>query len=82
MAKQLEPGQAVHTLGGAGLIEDVSEQEFEAEAYNLIVADFGTYFVGNVGALVHDNTYRNPTRAVVPGLIPAQRDGEPVMATR
>ena len=40
----------------------------EAEAYNLVVADFNTYFVGETGILVHDNTPRLPTRATVPGL--------------
>jgi hypothetical protein len=32
------------------------------------VADFNTYFVGESGVLVHDNTPRTPTRAVLPGL--------------
>ena len=80
MAKQLEPGQAVHTLEGAGQVEEVTEQNFKAEAYNLVVADFGTYFVGKEGVLVHDNTYRSPTTAVVPGLIPAQRETGSAMA--
>ena len=34
----------------------------EEEAYNLVVADFNTYFVGESGVLVHDNTPRTPTR--------------------
>ncbi len=38
-------------------------------AYNLIVADFDSYFVGVAGILVHDNTPRRPTAALVPGLI-------------
>ena len=33
-----------------------------AQAYNLVVADFGTYFVGKSRVLVHDNSpIRNPT---------------------
>ena len=40
----------------------------EFEAYNLAVADFSTYFVGDAGVLVHDITPRQPTRATVPGL--------------
>jgi hypothetical protein len=40
----------------------------QEEAYNLVVADFNTYFVGETGVLVHDNTPRTPTRATVPGL--------------
>ena len=74
MAKLLEPDQSVHTVGGSALVEQVAERPFEDEAFNLVVSDFGTYFVGECGVLVHDNTYRSPTRAVVPGLIPAQRD--------
>ena len=37
-------------------------------AYNLIVADFDSYFVGDAAILVHDNTPRQPTAAVLPGL--------------
>ena len=37
-------------------------------AYNLIVADFDSYFVGDRGILVHDNTPRRPTAAILPGL--------------
>ena len=37
-------------------------------AYNLIVADYSSYFVGDRGILVHDNTPRAPTAAVLPGL--------------
>jgi hypothetical protein len=48
---------------------DAIEQADEVEAYNLIVADFNTYFVGKVGVLVHDNSPREPTSAKVPGLV-------------
>jgi hypothetical protein len=40
----------------------------DAEAYNLVVDDFHTYFVGRLGLLVHDNNFRRPTTAVLPGL--------------
>ncbi len=36
--------------------------------YNLVVADFHTYFVGRAKVLTHDNTVRQPTDAIVPGL--------------
>jgi len=36
--------------------------------YNLIVADFHTYFVGQARILSHDNTIPRATGAVVPGL--------------
>lgn len=39
------------------------------ETYNLIVAEFQTYFVGEDRVLCHDNTNRRATNAVVPGLI-------------
>jgi hypothetical protein len=32
------------------------------------VADFHTYFVGDGRILSHDNTPRNPTNSIVPGL--------------
>jgi hypothetical protein len=38
------------------------------ETYNLIVADFHTYFAGNGKLLCHDNTLPQPTNNFVPGL--------------
>ena len=68
MAKELAPGDLVHSLGGAMKVEKV-EPVADAQAYNLVVDDFNTYFVGLQGLLVHDNEFRRPTRAIVPGLI-------------
>ena len=45
----------------------VSKAEF-APTYNLIVADFHTYFVGSSLVLCHDNTHSQPTNVMVPGL--------------
>ncbi len=73
MAKLIESGDAVHGIDGA---HSVSQSQFhvaEDEAHNLVVAGFGTYFVGNQGLLVHDNTYRAPTRAVIPGYVDQER---------
>ena len=81
MAKLLEPDQHVHTVGGAGLVERVAEEPDRDSAFNLVVDDFGTYFVGKVGALVHDNTYRSPTTAVVPGLTLPRAELQAVAAT-
>ena len=39
----------------------------EAETYNLVVADFSSYFAGNSMILSHDFTQRQPTRTIVPG---------------
>jgi hypothetical protein len=68
MAKELEKDAILHGVTGAEQIKafEFSEQE---EAFNLVVADFNTYFVGESGLLVHDNTPRNPTRAAVPGIV-------------
>ena len=48
-------------------IRDIQPGE-NKETYNLIVADFHTYFVGEAKILNHDNTDRAPTNSVVPGL--------------
>jgi len=69
MAKLIKPGNQLHTVSGGVLVEEVEFPEKEKEAYNLVVDDFNTYFVGEVGILVHDNNYRKPTRAIVPGLV-------------
>jgi len=68
MAKELADGAILHGVNGPVRIDAVAKAD-EAEAYNLIVADFNTYFVGKSGVLVHDNTPREPTTAVVPGLV-------------
>jgi hypothetical protein len=68
MAKSLSVGDRVHGVTGSALI-DVIEEAKPAEAYNLVVADFGTFFAGTEPVLVHDNTYREPTTALVPGLL-------------
>jgi hypothetical protein len=51
-------------------IEKLEEDDIAATdyAYNLIVADFGTYFIGERGVLVHDNTPRESTASIIPGL--------------
>lgn len=68
MAKELAVGDLLHSLSGAVRIDKV-EPAGEDKAYNLVVDDFNTYFVGQQGLLVHDNEFRKPTRAIVPGLI-------------
>lgn len=71
MAKQLEDGAILHGVTGAPRLKSVDKSDQE-EAYNLVVADFNTYFVGESGVLVHDNTPRRPTRAALPGLAAKQ----------
>ena len=68
-ARELQSGQILHSANGPVHISN-TELSIEAETYNLVVADFHTYFVGYRKVLSHDNTIRLPTRAVVPGLSP------------
>jgi hypothetical protein len=66
-SRDLQSGQVLHTVAGPAYVSYV-ESGTEAETYNLVVADFNTYFVGDAKVLSHDNTVRTPTRAIVPGL--------------
>lgn len=68
MAKELKVGDRLHGAHGAVEI-DYIEPGAESEAFNLVVADFHTYCVGQHRVLAHDNSARTPTRAIVPGLI-------------
>jgi hypothetical protein len=67
MAKELSGGAVLCGLGRASQVRSI-EPAGEAKAYNLVVAEFNTYFVGERGILVHDNTPRRPTPAAVPGV--------------
>jgi hypothetical protein len=66
-ARELESGMLLH-----GVTSTVAVRSVDAGAtdvtYNLIVADFHTYFVGPSKLLSHDNTVRRPAAAGVPGL--------------
>ena len=68
-ARDLQVGNLLHTATGPISVAKIDEGR-AAETYNLIVADFRTYFVGQQKILSHDVTARQPTRAVVPGLQP------------
>jgi hypothetical protein len=70
-ARQLESGMTLHGLDGTRRVS-YTETGSEAETYNLIVADFHTYFVGESKVLCHDNTVRRPTSCIVPGLSEAR----------
>ncbi|MGA2060864.1 MAG: polymorphic toxin-type HINT domain-containing protein [Thermoguttaceae bacterium] len=81
MTKQLAVGKTMHTISGGVRVESIERQavadQLPAEfAYNLIVDDFHTFFVGDQGILVHDNTFREPTAALVPGLLPQASDAD------
>ena len=66
-ARDLESGQSLHAIDGAVPVLAVGSGD-EAQTYNLVVADFSTYVVGNGKLLSHDVTDRRPTRTIVPGL--------------
>jgi hypothetical protein len=68
MAKELEVGAVLHGIDGPVVLDANADTE-SVETYNLVVADFNTYFVGKSGVLVHDITPREPTTAKVPGLV-------------
>jgi pretoxin HINT domain-containing protein len=72
MAKELQSGDLLHGLSASLPIDSVEQLPDEQQAYNLVVNDFNTYFVGQQGLLVHDNEFRKPTRAIVPGLLEEQ----------
>jgi hypothetical protein len=67
MAKELGDGARLHGVTGGSQIRSI-EPASDAEAYNLVVADFNTYFVGETGVLVHDNTPRRPAQVLLPGI--------------
>lgn len=67
-ARQLRSGMEAHGVGGTANVGSVEAGPTQ-ETHNLIVADFHTYFVGEGRLLCHDNTVREPTQAIVPGLV-------------
>jgi hypothetical protein len=67
MAKELQKGAVLHGAPGSAAVRAI-ESSTQEEAYNLVVAEFNTYFVGDTGLLVHDNTPRKPTRSTLPGI--------------
>jgi hypothetical protein len=67
MAKELVPGEWLHTAAGAAPIDDIRSAPAE-KCYNLVVAHNDNYFVSDARLLVHDNNMRDVRRAIVPGL--------------
>jgi Pretoxin HINT domain len=68
MTKELGDGAVLQSLAGTGRVKRVRSAP-DAETYNLVVADFNTYFVGSSGILAHDNTPHRSTQAVLPGIL-------------
>jgi hypothetical protein len=67
-ARDLEEGAHLHAVEGAAEVRSVHPTGYE-QLHNLVVADFHTYFVTEAKILTHDNTIREPTNALVPGLV-------------
>lgn len=67
-ARDLKSGMELHGATSAVMISSVERTRIE-KTYNLIVADFNTYFIGDAKVLSHDNTVREATSTVVPGLL-------------
>jgi hypothetical protein len=68
-ARELTPGTELHCASGTARIISVEKDGREIETHNLIIADFNTYFIGKQHVLSHDNTVRDATNAIVPGLL-------------
>ena len=66
-AQRLDSGMQLHCLQGSQPVSSVDDG-VDAATYNMVVADFHTYFVGEERVLSHDVTNRRPTQAIVPGL--------------
>lgn len=69
-ARELRSGMLLHTPSGTLPVSAVEEGP-RAVTYNLVVADFHTYFAGYDRVLSHDNTVKRPTEVIVPG-VPAR----------
>ena len=68
MASELESGEVLHGLTGPVRIREVQPSAPE-QTYNLVVADFSSYFVGANKIISHDFTPRGGVNVVVPGLL-------------
>jgi hypothetical protein len=66
-ARDLEPHTLLHTATGNTPVWSAKKGN-TAETYNLVVADFHTYFVGKTGVLCQDLLIPRSTNSVVPGL--------------
>ena len=66
--RNLRSGQTLHCANGTVQVSLVTQEPQPQQTYNLVVADFDTYFVGAERIFTHDVTERKPTRSIVPGL--------------
>ncbi len=66
MVKELKEGQVIHGVTRSVRVKSIVPGD-EGEAYNLVLAENNTYFVGETGVLAHDITMQRPTQSLVPG---------------
>ncbi|MCA9259033.1 MAG: hypothetical protein KDA61_07530, partial [Planctomycetales bacterium] len=74
MTRHLEDGAPIHAAAGVERVVGVESYGREEPVYNLVVADWHSYFVGDSAVLTHDVTSKEPTLAVVPGLLQTRLD--------
>ncbi len=67
-ARELRSGMLLHHVNGSTMVDSIEPGALK-EAYNLVVADFQSYFVGHGKLLCHDTADRDATDAIVPGLL-------------
>ncbi len=67
LAKHVRPGDVLSSVDHTVVVDAIEEAPAK-EAYNLVVAENGTYFAGAGQLLVHDNTPIAETAVRVPGL--------------
>ena len=67
MIRDAGAGSLFHTANGAAKLDELNKVKPQP-AYNLVVADFHTYFVGPDMLLSHDVTFAEPVNNTVPGL--------------
>jgi hypothetical protein len=67
-ARNLRSGQSLHCATGTVQVSLVSDSGPAERTYNMVVADFNTYFVGKERILSHDVTEKKTVRTIVPGL--------------
>ena len=68
ISRSLENGDRIHGLENTAAVVVAEEIGLVEETYNIVVADFHSYFVGKARVLSHDNTVREPSKSVIVGL--------------
>ncbi|WP_337177436.1 polymorphic toxin-type HINT domain-containing protein, partial [Paludisphaera sp.] len=63
MARDLEPGDRLRTVGGTAEVRSVARGEEKVPVFNLLIADADSYHVGALGLLAHDNGFVEPVAA-------------------